>query len=224
MNKTHLIYAGIFAGGAVVGGVATYFASRKYFDEHYSQLATDEIKSVKEHYHNKEQSLENEFRKDRYSEKLSTLGYHADTERPTPEQLAELDRVAEVMEKSQVEIDINPQEGATVAVKPYDSYSSDEDRDKQKPYLISQDEYSEEPSYAKISITFYQQDSVLADDRDYVIDDVDATVGEFRIDNFGKLSGDPNLMLIRNDRLMADYEIALDQRSFNEVVLGFTEG
>lgn len=94
-------------------------------------------------------------------------------------------------------------------------------RDPEKPYIISQDEHAEnEPSHVQLTITWYEGDLVLADEREVPIDDADGTIG---LDNlrFGYGSGDPKTVLVRNERLGVDFEVVLHEDKFTKVVHGF---
>ena len=85
----------------------------------------------------------------------------------------------------------------------------------EKPYVISPDEYGEYQDYELINLVFYA-DGVLTDDMDEPIDDFDDIVGENFMDHYGEYEDDT--VFVRNDRLMADYEIQRDERNYSEVV------
>jgi hypothetical protein len=96
------------------------------------------------------------------------------------------------------------------------------ERDRSQPYVISHEEFFEEQlAYSKLSITYYVADETLADDKDGVIPNTHATVGPGFTTKFGQLSGDPNVLFVRNERIEVDFEITKDQRSYTEVVLGY---
>lgn len=213
--------AAFFAGGVIVGGVATYFVVRKRFEEHYSQIATDEIASMRAYYAKKKDDLEQESADQKYKTKLEDLGYWSDTERPSPNDLN-----AEQVEQETVETESNWDEEMLVMRDDGSLHISevgDPDRDFSKPHLITQDEYDEEEVYTKIHVTYYEEDGVLTDHRDYVIEDVETVLGRFSPSNFGHIPDDPDIVLIRNPRLKADYEVSKDAGSYNETVLGVTK-
>lgn len=110
-----------------------------------------------------------------------------------------------------------PEDGA-VLVRPE---SVEDVRNPQFPYVISIDEFSEDfEKYQKITLNYYAEDDVLADDKDVPIRDAVGLAGAFKT-KFGDRSGDPHIVFIRNERLESDFEITLDERAFTEVVLGY---
>jgi hypothetical protein len=97
-------------------------------------------------------------------------------------------------------------------------------RDPDIPYVISKDEYFEnEGDLPQTSLTYYAGDEILADDRDEVIDNVEALVGEKNLARFGHGSDDKNLVYIRNERIGAEYEIAYSGGKYSDEVHGFIE-
>jgi hypothetical protein len=76
------------------------------------------------------------------------------------------------------------------------------------PYGISSAEFTEErEEYNKISLNYYEGDSVLTDDKDVPIRDFIKVVGKDFVSLFGK-DENPDLAHVRNDRLESDFEIA----------------
>lgn len=88
------------------------------------------------------------------------------------------------------------------------------------PYVISVDEFmDDEPKYDKITLTYYDGDDVLADDNDRVIRSLDKIIGDEAITKFGERSGDDHIVYVRNESMQTDYEVTLEERSYQEVVL-----
>lgn len=205
MNN-NLKYAAIFVAGSVVGGTATYFATRKMAKEHFSQMAADDIASVKQRYREKEQKLDEKIKDKKYKDKLTDLGYAADTTglRPTEDIREEVE---------------------TVEVRsPYpDDYIPDEDRDLTKPHLISQAEYDDNDEFHKIELVYYEKDDTLADEDETEILDATNILGDFDPSNFGHIKSEPDQMLVRSPKLRADYTIIRDRRAYTAVILGFEE-
>lgn len=92
-----------------------------------------------------------------------------------------------------------------------------ESMDDDRPYVISPDEFGELDDYDLISLTYYA-DEVLADDIDEIVEDVDDVVGLDSLTHFGEY--EPDSVFVRNDRLKADYEILLDERTYPEAIQG----
>ena len=86
------------------------------------------------------------------------------------------------------------------------------------PYIIHRDEFfNEEMDCSQSTLTFYQGDEVLTDELDVPIYNSKKVVGELI---FGKGSQDPSIVYIRNENLMAEYEVILDHGHFQVEILG----
>lgn len=93
-------------------------------------------------------------------------------------------------------------------------------RSAEHPYVISYDEYEEaEGDFSQTSLTYYEGDNVLTDERDQPINDIDTVVGDNNL-QFGLASGDKNIVFVRNHQLEADFEIARDHGYYSQEVLG----
>lgn len=83
-----------------------------------------------------------------------------------------------------------------------------------RPYIISPEEFGENPYYDTISLTYYS-DKVLTDEDDIEIEDVDGLIGEDSLNHFGEYEDDS--VFVRNDELQTDYEILLDERAYYDI-------
>lgn len=94
-------------------------------------------------------------------------------------------------------------------------------RSPDRPYVIKAEEwYHNETDYDQITLTYWADDDVLADDTKRMITDVEAVVGATNLHRFGFLSDNADIVYVRNDRLKADYEITKDERNYAEIVHG----
>jgi hypothetical protein len=94
--------------------------------------------------------------------------------------------------------------------------------DKNKPYVVSSDEaLSNEANYSSSTITYYEGDDTLCGEGDDILDDASRllTVGT-NLSDFGTMSGDPNVVYIRNDQIQMYLEVLRDERKYSEVVAG----
>lgn len=92
-------------------------------------------------------------------------------------------------------------------------------RSNEIPYIIHADEHEAgEKGYDNASLTFYEDDDVLADEDDAVIDH--NVVGMHNLTRFGHGSNNPDILYIRNDVLEIDYEIARSTGSYAQEVHG----
>ncbi len=146
----------------------------------------------------------------------------------------EIDSVKEVFRKKE-----NPQDcgekdrGQREKITPIDEYArilreegysrgnggeprtkEDKNMGQQKAYVIPPDEFGGFPDYERISLTYYA-DGILADDNDETIEDAEEIVGD-ALKHFGEYEEDA--VFVRCDGRRCDYEIALDQRNFIDVV------
>lgn len=85
------------------------------------------------------------------------------------------------------------------------------------PRVISMEDFGELDDYDEISLTYYA-DETLTDDTDHPMgeDEIEDTIGRANLKRFEQCEGDA--VYIRNDRLKADYEILLDERSYAEIL------
>lgn len=97
-------------------------------------------------------------------------------------------------------------------------------RDLSKPHLITFDEFFEnEHEYTELNLTYYEEDDVLADERDQHINETDELVGNANLLKFGLGSKDKNVVYIRNHQKEIIAEICLSKGSYVKEVLGFIE-
>lgn len=96
-----------------------------------------------------------------------------------------------------------------------------------KPYILHHDEYFEnETDYEQASLTYYEGDDTLVDEKDMPVGDDSAVVGDDALTAFGHGSKDKNVVYVRNESLEMDFEIVKSNGKFSVEVLGFddTEG
>lgn len=97
-------------------------------------------------------------------------------------------------------------------------------RTKEAPYIITHDEYyAGELEYENSTLTYYEQDDTLTDEQDKPIHEIDKTIGEDHLIQFGHGSKDRNIVYIRNDRLGMDFEVIKSTGSYVEEVLGMLD-
>ena len=82
-----------------------------------------------------------------------------------------------------------------------------------KPYVIAPEEFWEQDCPV-ITLTYYEEDEVLTDERDKIIDNADELVGEDFADHFGEYEDDA--VHIRNEEMGVVYEILRDIGSYEE--------
>lgn len=210
-----------FAGGAATGALIC-FALLK---EKYEALANEEIKNMKDYYQKEMENIDDEYEKEldnlihtmnrdieehnKREEKETYVDY---VKKYSPEEIIK-DKYYDIPYPDVIDEDDGPPEDPP-----------ENDLQYEEPFVISREEFDEGyPHFDKITITYYENDDVLADEQDEVIPDIDAVVGYDSLGRFGDMSEDDCVVYVRNGRLGADYEIVLAQESYTESVLGIVQ-
>lgn len=207
MNEALIKNLSFAFGGLLVGGTLSFLVTKKVISDKYETIMDVEIAAMKNYYTDK-------------GAKLRKEGDYA-----TPEQAAE--KLGVVVtdygpDNSQDEIIA---QDAIIEVEP-DLYEMPDistlDRPDDIPYVITYDEYNTDLTgvYEKITLTYYEEDEVLADDNDAAVDDPDALIGDDALDRFGQWSRDPNIVYVRNDDVSTDFEVIRKHGSYAEIVHG----
>lgn len=221
------------SGGLLVGGAAGYFFAKKQLKSHFAMLANEEITEVKAHYQKLLKtgvySSPVTLFVEKYGDTVDGLGYDTEQEKQEPvEYLEESHALTEVplIEVPLVTITSTPvRDVMTRRERENAGYNeSPAIRDPDRPYVISVEEFMEqEDVYDKLTITYFEGDGTLCDERDEVVDDVEGTVGSDSFSQFGFKSDDENVVYVRNERLKTDFEVILDKQKYIEVVVGYHE-
>ena len=184
----------MFAAGAVIGSAATWFVLKNK----YEQMVQEEIESVKEALgglNNNEQSEdETESEDEEEAEEYHQVNW---------DELEDLDEDSdeEMEEYANLTNLYSSEKGGAEKVKA------------KKPYVISPYDFGEIDEYRKIDLTYYADD-VLADEDDEIVSDVDELIGKDSLNTFGEYEDDA--VFVRNEYLMADFEILKDYRTYEE--------
>lgn len=85
-------------------------------------------------------------------------------------------------------------------------------------YVITTEEFSEgRTDHDKLTITFYEDDGVLADENEEIIEDPYSLIGD-ALERFGEGSEDAEIVYVRNERIAVDYEVVRLSKSYAETV------
>lgn len=206
-----------FVAGATVGAAATYFVVKTK----YERLAQNEIDSVKEVFARREEELLSHCDEIRDEVAVEKLKLNMNT--ALKPDLAEI--VSKIKEKEQV--------SAPAQDETYDYYEDDESEEDDDipqepavveppvltPYVIMPEEFGTEEDYELINLTYYADD-VLTDDWDNPIEDIEDMVGLESLKHIGEYAED--VVHVRNEKYKTDFEIALDEQEFSEVLAART--
>jgi hypothetical protein len=200
---------GTSAVSAAIGGAATYFISRNQFEAKYREIAEQEIAEARRFYakrHKASEFSDPTVVLKSYEAKINVLEYGDGL--AAPDTHKEKHETVEIEEKLVLETYEEP---------------FPEEPDPNKPYVIGHDIfYIGEKDYPQVTLTYFDGDGVLADERDKPIDDMDDVIGNDNL-RFGFQSHDNNVVYVRNDRLGIDYEVVRSKGNYTKDVLGFIE-
>jgi len=230
MNKSTIITAVVSTVlGGVAGGAKTYLTVNKALRTRYEDWANAEIESVKHRY-----SL---LRKEDGT--VTTILQAA--EDPSDEVKAEVEQSKQLMHEmgytnEEIEEATHPSAQTLSifdrAVDPSEFESSEEDDEDDddydqidgEPYLITEEAYFEnEPEYELDTLTYYELDHTLTDDKNVQIDRVEETIGERHLHMFKKNGTQKTSLYIRNDDHQTLYEVILVEQSYAVAILGMEE-
>lgn len=138
--------------------------------------------------------------------------FHEEVQHPTS-----IDELTEVSEEDGL-IEQNIFEKDSTAQLAVDS------RTPNVPYVISLEEFMQnEPEHNQITVTYYEGDDTLADERDDIIEDINDVVGRANLSLFGLASSDPNIVHIRHELRKIDFEVVKSTGEYRREVAGFTD-
>lgn len=190
----------LFVAGVVVGGTSGYFVTKKALEMKFEADMSEQIQEVKDYY--------------------KLLRKEAPFDTPEATQAVNYKELIESYQNGTIEVESEEsQVSYAEVVEPEGPV-----RNPELPYVISVEEFMEErDEFEKNTVTYFDGDDVLCDEREAVIPDVENTVGTDSLTKFGVDSNDSKVVYVRNEKLAIDYEIILDDRSYSDVVLGFKE-
>lgn len=230
MNKSIVTTAVISATvGGIVGGVVTYLTVNNKLRTRYEDWANGEIEMVKRHYSliRKEGNLsifgeaEQEVIK-KGAELIEKLGYTGAQEATVDEEEEETNNVFD----TKIEVDGEGNPILEDIPEEEDDISEQYPRIEGEPYLISEDEYFQnEDDYELDTLTYYEVDDTLTDEKNSQIERVEETIGVRHLHafNFGKNSAKKNSIFVRNDKHQSLYEVILVEESYASVVMGIDD-
>lgn len=99
---------------------------------------------------------------------------------------------------------------------------SSQDRDS-TTYLISVEEFMEDDNYDKITLTYFEEDDTLIEEKGETMVNIADTVGDANLVHFRKNPDSKDSLHVRNTQLGVDFEITLDERSYVRDFLGFPQ-
>lgn len=237
LENTTRTQVGVVVGvtAFALGAVGGFFLSKEKHKRLYNDLAEQEIHEAKDFYTNlakKENSpaelVEEAGYDDGMPDPITELTMLTKDYRSNANDISDevggpgetaLPLTPDLREAASRLVDANVFEGtAEIAGWDYDFELSQRGLD---PYIISHDEFMQnDPENDQITITYFEGDGVLSDERDEVIPDEEIILGKNNL-KFGHGSKDNNIVYVRNEAVNTDFEVLRSQGKYAEQVLGF---
>lgn len=186
----------MFAAGAVIGSAATWFVLKNK----YEQRVQEEVESVKEALSGLTNNVEESAEETESEDEEDAEEYHQ-VNWDELEDLDEEETDEELEEYANLTNLYSSEKGGAEKVKT------------KKPYVISPYDFGEIDEYHKIDLTYYA-DGVLEDEDGEIVSDIDELIGVDSLNTFGEYEDDA--VFVRNERLMTDFEILKDYRTYKE--------
>ena len=73
------------------------------------------------------------------------------------------------------------------------------------PYVITPEEYAEDPEYSKEDLYYYVYSDTMVDDHEVEVEDIDRLIGHNNLRHMGEI--EPGCLWIRSPNVMTDYQI-----------------
>ena len=231
---------GFYALGMGVGAITGYFIAKRRLQTKYSQIADDEIAEMREHYQAKARALDAEAAKRPVNEIVKERGYSSSEGAPdeappmaVPPPVQPPVTVVETEDEDGGEPpNYDPERSENTrnlfqeaeVTHEWDWHEERKKRSPDRPYVIHYDERFDTEEYSDMTLTYYEIDDVICNERDEIIDpgDIDRLLGKPNLNRFGHGSNDASIVYIRNDTLQITYEVVRSPNSYAEEVHGFS--
>lgn len=191
-----------------LGGLLGYILAKRNLEKKYDQMLEEEIEKTTEHVVNMMKDTDRKVAKPEQT-------------RVNPKKSLEELKVElgydDAIKEDKPSVLINGRKLADSIIQ--------ETVDTSGPHIISEDDFNENvDDYEQISLSYYTEDDVLADESDEAVEAVDNVVGSENLKLFGrKNSRDPNVIFVKNDEVETLFEIVQIRGSYVKLVLGFDE-
>lgn len=190
----------------VIGFIAGGLVANAYIKDKYAKIAQEEIDSVKETFQKRMNREAGKIANKEVKEIRKTYN--------TYNNLVSNYSNGNVPTNWEPAPDDEEDEEPTDELEPQDIVVDDSETN-MTPYPIDSQEFGVLEGYEQIFLTLYS-DGVLADDNDEIVENPDEIVGKDYAKYFGS-PDEPDVVVIRNNVLKADYEITRDLRLYSSV-------
>ena len=190
MNVKNIV---IFISGLGMGAAGMWFGLKAYYEE----LANEEIQSVKDWYREKENYAE--------PGEVETLSDEDKKEYEVDDTNEEEPDYREIIERMNY---------SDFSKKKEEPEEMPEDTINNGSYIITPDDFIDNPNYDKVTLTYFEDDEIFTDIEENVIPDGNTLVGNDNLKSFGEY--EENTLFVRNELLGTDYEVILEEGSYAE--------
>ena len=188
----------IFIGGAATGAVIMKVIMDKIHNKEIEEIKEEESE-VREYYIEKIQKIEDtktekeESSNEEFIKPKDTIVFSKDSKTDKIDYTDIKEAATEMLAENEVPEEDLPQD----------------------PYVITEEEFNNDhPEYEKISLEYYEDDGVIAEDSEAIVD-IDGSIGYDAIAEFAD-NDNLNELYIRNNALATDFEITRVYGSYNE--------
>jgi hypothetical protein len=103
----------------------------------------------------------------------------------------------------------------------YDREEEDRKKAEGTPYILEHDTfYDNDLGHEQFTLTYFEEDDVLVDEKDRPIPNKDAVIGAGNL-RFGVGTDQGNVVLIHNPAIGVDYEVTRDKGSYSKEILNY---
>lgn len=225
--KKALIFGATVVISAAAGAVCGYMFAVRRLNALYNEQMEAEIERTRVFNDRKQFATPQEAVEELIAKKEAAVSAVDGTEVPTEA----LERIVKHLRYDQVKDGVAPEAKDHRNIFEVGPSTGEDDtfpeevanRDHTRPYIISDEENMlNETGYDQITLTWYEGDSILADDKDEVVERMQKTIGLENL-RFGHRSNDPNIVYVRNEKLTADFTILRHTGKYSVEVAGFAE-
>lgn len=222
MNRTTIAFAISSIASLAVGSTAGYFIAKYRLGKQFDERLAQEVEQTKAFYTKLSEKATYRTAEDAVNALIPDAVTAMKEYQGEVKEDSFFEKVDEEKEFSQTEMpptvkSIFDRGKATEEVSEKDKRN----RTEEAPYILEKEEFlQDEMSYTQTTLTYYAGDNILTDSRDDVINEIDSTVGEGNLQNFGYGSGDPKVVYVRNDVLGSEFEILHHEGTYKQHVAG----
>ena len=203
MNNRSLYYALSFLAGAAVSGLTTFFVAKKVCEKKYSEIAQQEIDSVKEKFTSPKVDAIKKFIEEKKDKNLDEINKAKKaTNKPNLSEYAKNIKSYVNYSDSEKKENVGTDGLKRISFKPNGSIT-----------VIEPEDYGEDEDYDQVSLTLYA-DHVLADEDDEIVTDIRGVVGAGNLKRMGEYEEDA--LHIKNEPRKCYYEILRDNRKYED--------